>query len=234
MRYKQTAFGAAWAVGQPLVGMLIFTILFGRLADIDTGATPYALFAYSGLVLWNFFSNAVSNAATSLVANVHLVSKIYFPRFALPTASALSYVVDLAISSALLIVLLVLYGEPIRPRIVFVPIFAGLVLIAALGISYFLAALAARYRDVKFALPFIVQIWFFASPIVYPASLFADWSALYALNPIVGAVEGFRWAALGTAFPGQELAVSTAVTLVLLVGGAYYFRQVERVFADVI
>jgi lipopolysaccharide transport system permease protein len=234
VRYKQTAFGAAWAVGQPLLGMIVFTVLFGRLAKINTGTTPYALFAYSGLVLWNLFSNSLGQASTSLVSNVHLVSKIYFPRFALPTASVLSYVVDFVISFLLLLALIAAYGTGFRPTLALAPLFALLVLLVCLGAGFVLAALSARYRDVKFALPFLIQIWFFTVPIVYPASLFKKWQTLYSLNPMVGPIEGFRWAVFGGTFPWLSFLVSVGMASAIFLGGAYYFRRVERTFADVL
>jgi lipopolysaccharide transport system permease protein len=234
VRYKQTAFGAGWAVGQPLLGMIVFTVLFGRLAGIGTGAIPYALFAYSGLVLWNLFANSLGQASTSLVSNVHLVSKIYFPRFALPTASVLSYIVDFVISFLLLLVLIAAYGADFRPTLAVAPLFALLVLLVCLGAGFVLAALSARYRDVKFALPFLIQIWFFTVPIVYPASLFKHWQTLYSLNPMVGPIEGFRWAVFGGAFPWLSFLVSVGMASAIFLGGAYYFRRVERTFADVI
>ena len=234
IRYKQTAFGAAWAVGQPLLGMIIFTILFGRLARIETGTVPYALFAYAGLIMWNLFANSLGQAAISLVQNVHLVSKVYFPRLALPTASVLSYVVDWAVSFALLLVLIVAYGEKLRWTLLIAPVFVVSVVTTALGMGFLLAALAARYRDVKFALPFVIQIWFFAVPIIYPLDLIHRWRWLYSIDPMVGPIDAFRWASVGSAFHVGPFVISTASGLAMLLVGAYYFRRVERSFADVI
>lgn len=236
VRYAQAAIGAAWALLQPVLLMAIFTLFFGRLAKIPSDGLPYAVFAFTGLVPWTFFTNAVGSATQSLVTNVNLVTKVYFPRATLPLASIASWLPDLAIAAALLVVLFPVYG--LRPAwtALFLPAVAALAVLAAASVSMGLAALNVRYRDVRYAVPFLLQLWLFVTPVVYPATLVPTrFRFLLALNPMTGVVEGFRWALLGhTSPPWGLLAVSTASALVVLTIGAAYFGRVEQDFADVI
>jgi lipopolysaccharide transport system permease protein len=236
VRYKQTVLGATWAVLQPLATMLIFTVIFGRLAGIPSEGVPYALFAYSGLVLWTFFSTALVQAANSLVVSGKLVTKVYFPRLIVPTASVAAGVVDLLLAGAVLAVLMGAYGAVPPVQLFLAPAFVLLIVMTALGAGFWLAALNVQYRDVKHAVPFLTQFWLFASPIAYPATLIDEpWRTVYALNPIVGAVEGFRWATLGADnSPASMIAVSSVVTVALFASGAVYFRRMEKTFADVV
>ena len=235
VRYKQTAFGVAWAVLQPLVMMVIFTVFLGHLAKIGTGRVPYPLFVYSGLVPWIFFSQALSTTSQSLVANQALVAKIYFPRLLLPLASIGSYLMDLGISFLLLIVLMAHYGVHVSARLAVLPAFVLLGILTLFAVGILFASLNVRYRDVKYAVTAMLQAWLFLSPVVYPASLIpSPLRAVYGLNPMVGVIEGFRWTLLGTSPPGAMVAVSAAVTLLLLVGSLWYFVKTERGFADVI
>jgi lipopolysaccharide transport system permease protein len=236
VRYKQTVLGATWAILQPLATMLIFTLFFGRLAGIPSDGIPYALFALSGLVLWTFFSTALVQAANSLVVSVKLVTKVYFPRLIVPTATVAAVVVDLLLAGAVLGVLMAAYGAVPPVQVFVAPAFVLLIVLTALGAGFWLAALNVQYRDVKHAVPFLTQFWLFASPIAYPASLLDEqWRTVYALNPVGGAVEGFRWAILGADnSPASMIAVSSVVTLALFASGVVYFRRMEKTFADVV
>lgn len=236
IRYAQAAIGAAWAVLQPVLMMVIFAVFFGRLAKLPSDGLPYAVFAFIGLVPWTFFSNAVGSATQSLVTNSNLITKVYFPRSILPLASVASWLPDLALASALLIVILPLYGLRPSPLAVLLPLLALLAIGVAATLSLGLAALNVKYRDVRYAVPFLLQVWFFLTPVVYPASIVPErYRLLLALNPMTGVIEGFRWALVGRSdAPWGLLGVSTAVTLVLLVGNLAYFRRVEQDFADVI
>jgi lipopolysaccharide transport system permease protein len=236
VRYKQTLLGAAWAILQPVATMLVFTLFFGRLAGIPSEGVPYALFAYSGLLLWTFFSTALVQAANSLVGSVNLVTKVYFPRLIVPTASVAGGVVDLALAAVPLVVLMAAYGVAPPLEALLAPAFVLLVVLTALGAGFWLSALNVRFRDVKHVLPFLTQFWLFASPIAYPATLLAEqWRPVYALNPIVGAVEGLRWAVLGAdSDPAAMVAVSSIVAVALFASGIVYFRRMERTFADVV
>ncbi len=235
VRYKQTALGIAWVIVQPLATTLIFTIIFGNLARMPSDNLPYALFALSGLIPWNFFASAFARGGTSLVSSAHLLSKVYFPRLIIPIASVLGGLVDALIVLGLLIVMMPLFGVLPTPAIVFLPLFLLLAIATALGVSLWLAALNVQYRDVGYLLPFIVQFWLYATPVVYPSSLIPEqWRVLYGLNPMVGVVEGFRWALFGKAPPGASLAVSVVIVILLLIGGAFVFRRMEKTFADVI
>ncbi|MBI4494134.1 MAG: ABC transporter permease [Chloroflexi bacterium] len=236
VRYKQTALGVAWALLQPLLAMAIFTVFFGGLARMPSDGLPYALFAYTGLLPWTYFANATTNASGSLVANSNLISKVYFPRLVIPLAGVAGGLVDLAIGFGMLVVLLVLFGVAPSANVVFLPLLVGLAVLSALSVGIWLSALDVQYRDVRYAIPFLIQVWLFATPVVYPASLVPEaYRPLYGLNPMAGVVEGFRWALLGhTAGPGPLLGVAVAVVLVLLVSGLFYFRRMERGFADVI
>ena len=236
VRYKQTAIGAAWALLQPLFTMLVFSIFFGRLAKIPSDGIPYPVFSIAGLVPWSFLANALSQSSNSLVGSAHLVKKVYFPRLAIPLASALSGIVDLAISLILLFAVCGYYQIYPRAQVVFLPFFVLLALMTVVGLGLWFSALYVEYRDVRFVVPFFTQIWMYLTPIVYPSSLVPDkWRPLYALNPTVGVIEGIRWAVAGTKPPDLVvLSVSALVGTFLLVSGMFYFRRVEQRFADVI
>lgn len=235
VRYKQTFFGVAWALLQPLGAMVVFTIVLGRLVGVPSDGVPYALFAYAGLLPWSFFSAAVTGASGSLVANTNLISKVYFPRLVIPLAAILGGLVDLAISSALLVVLLAFWGTTPRPAMLLAPLFILLAMVTALAVGVWLSALDVRYRDVRYAVPFTLQMWLFATPVVYPASLIPEpYRTLAGLNPMAAVVGGFRWATVGGTPPGQMWVVSAVVMVALLVFGLHYFRRMERSFADVI
>lgn len=236
VRYKQTALGAAWAIMQPLFSMLVFSLFFGRLAQIPSDGIPYPLFAFAGLVPWTFFSNALTQSSNSLVNSSHLLTKIYFPRLALPISSILSGLVDFALAFALLVAMMAYYGIAPTFRVLWLPAFVMLAGVSALGVGLWLSAVNVQFRDVKHTTPFLAQFWLFATPIAYPSSLLPEaWRALYGVNPMVGVVEGFRWTLLGSQTqPGPMIFVSAIVALCLLVSGAYYFRRMERTFADVV
>ena len=236
VRYKQTALGAAWALLQPLATMLVFSLFFGRLARMPSDGIPYPLFSYAALVPWMFFANGLSQGANSLVANSHLLTKVYFPRLALPISSLMAGAVDFLVSLIGLAGLMAYFGVGLSSRFVFLPAFMLLAFVACLGIALWLAAINVRFRDVRHTVPFLIQFWMFATPIAYPSSLLPEpWRTVFAINPMVGVVEGFRWALLGTdVAPGPILAVSSAVAIVLMVTGAFYFRRMERTFADVV
>lgn len=236
VRYKQTAIGALWAIIQPLFTMLVFSLFFGRLAKMPSDGIPYPLFSLSGLVIWTFFANGLSLAANSLVTNSNLVSKVYFPRLTVPISAVLSGIVDLGLSLLLLACMILFSGIVPTPRLLWLPAFLMLAFLAALGVSLWLSALNVEYRDVRYVIPFLIQFWMFATPIAYPSSLLHEpWRTVYGINPMAGAVEGFRWCLLGVGkSPGPILAVSTAMTILLTVSGAYYFRRMEQTFADVV
>jgi lipopolysaccharide transport system permease protein len=236
IRYKQTALGAFWAVLQPLVTMLVFSVFFGRLAKVPSSGLPYPVFTLAALVPWGFFSNSVSQAATSLVTNASLLTKIYFPRLAAPIASVLGCVVDFVVALVLFVIVAAFYGIHLGPRALWTPAFFLLAATAAVGVGTWLAAINVEFRDVKYALPFVMQVWLLATPIAYPSTLIhGAWANVYALNPMVGVIDGFRWALLGANLPlAQPMLTSTAAALALLVSGVLYFRRRERVFSDVI
>jgi homopolymeric O-antigen transport system permease protein len=236
VRYKQTALGVAWAVLQPVVAMAIFTIFLGGLVHVPSDGLPYPLFAFVGLLPWMYFANATSGASGSLVANTNLVSKVYFPRLAIPIAAVLAGVVDLAIGLVLLILLLFVFGIVPAWTALLLPIFVALMVLTALGVSVWFSALDVQYRDVRYAIPFLIQVWLFATPVVYPASVVPEqYRGLYGLNPMAGVVEGFRWALLDhDAFPASLICVSCLVVAAILFSGLLYFRRMERTFADVI
>ena len=236
VRYKQTIIGGTWAVIQPLLTMVVFTAIFGRFARIPSEGVPYPIFAYAGLLPWQLFSGALMRSIQSVVASTALITKVYFPRVIVPIAASFSATVDFAIAFVVLVVMVIGYGLAPTWRIIALPGFVGLALLSALAVGFWLSALNVRYRDVGHAVPFLVQIWMFVSPVVYPVSLVPErWRPLYSLNPMVGVVDGFRWAMLSKAAPNlQAIALSVGVVLLLLVGGLSYFRRMERTFADVI
>jgi lipopolysaccharide transport system permease protein len=238
VRYKQTALGIAWAVLQPVMYMVVFTLFFGRLAGLYAEGKPYALLALSGSVIWLFFANSVTLAANSLVGNAPLITKVYFPRLLVPVAPVIAALVDLALALGVLVAVMAGYAyvPGAGEHFLFLLPFVALAAVTAVGVGALLSALNVRFRDVRYVVPFLMQLWLFASPVVYSAELLPDsWRTLYYLNPMAGVVEGFRWSALGGARP-DELAVglSTLSGVILLVGGLLYFRRMERQFADIV
>jgi lipopolysaccharide transport system permease protein len=236
VRYKQTALGAAWALLQPLLTMLVFSLFLGRLAKVPSDHIPYPLFCLAGLVPWNFFSNGLSQSANSLVSSANLISKVYFPRLTIPISSVLSGAVDFAISFVLLIVMMAFYHQAPSVRCVYLPLFFLLGFVTVLGVGLWLSALNVEYRDVRYVLPFLAQFWMFATPVVYPASLLSEpWRSVYGLNPMVGVVEGFRWSLFnGVDAPAKMIVVSSVTSALILIGGAFYFRRMEKTFADLV
>jgi lipopolysaccharide transport system permease protein len=236
VRYKQTALGAAWAVIQPFFTMVIFSLFFGRFAKVPSDGVPYPLFAYCALVPWTFFAQGLSMGSNSLVENANLLRKVYFPRLAIPISTVLSGLIDFVIAFALLIGMIVYYGRALGVNVLWVPLLLLLGLITALGVSFWLSALNVEYRDVRYTIPFLAQIWMFCTPIAYPSSLVPErWRWLYGLNPMVGVVEGFRWALLGTQTkPGLLMGISVVASVLILISGALYFRRMEKTFADVV
>jgi lipopolysaccharide transport system permease protein len=237
VRYKQTALGAAWAIIQPFFTMIIFSIFFGNLAGIkpDSGV-PYPVFSYAALVPWTFFANGLSQASNSLVGNANLIKKVYFPRLVVPIAAVLSGVVDFALAFAVLLAMMLYYGVVPTLSVLWLPALLLLALVTSLGVGLWLSALNVEFRDVRYVVPFLIQVWMFASPIAYPSSLVPEpWRAIYGLNPMVGVVEGFRWALIGSGTPpGPVVLASALAALALLVSGAFYFRRMEKTFADVV
>lgn len=235
VRYRQTAFGAAWAVLQPLLLMLVFSLFLGRVNGISPEGVPYPLFALAGLVPWTLFSQSLTGASNSLVSSQNLISKVYFPRLLLPIAGVVSYAIDFVVAAGLLLLATAMFGPALTATILLLPFFGVLAMAAALATGLWLAAVNVRYRDVKYAVPFIVQAWLLASPVAYSASLIPEqFQGLYALNPMVGAIEGVRWAMFGGPRPDVAILISTLATLAILIPGVAYFRRVERSFADVI
>lgn len=236
VRYKQTALGAAWAILQPFLTMVVFSLFFGKLAKVPSNGLPYPLFSFAGLVAWSFFSGAVSQTANCLVGNANLIKKVYFPRLAMPVSAVLGSLVDFAIALVVLFGMMAVYGVPPTVTMLALPGFVLLAFAAALGTGLWLSALNVQYRDVRYVLSFLIQFWMFATPIAYPSSLLAaKWQFVYALNPMVGVVEGFRWALLGAQpGPGLTLIPSILSAVLLLISGAFYFRRTERHFADVV
>jgi len=234
VRYKQTVIGVAWAVIQPLVTMVIFTIIFGRFARIPSEGVPYPVFAYAGLLPWQLFAGGLQRAILSVVSSAPLITKVYFPRLIVPFAATFSATIDFAIAFIVLILMVVFSGLVITWRVIALPAFVGLALLSALGVGLWLSALNVRYRDVGHAVPFLIQVWMYASPVVYPAALVPErWRLLYGLNPMVGVVEGFRWAILGKPVPDlQTIVMGAGTAFLLLIWGLAYFRRAERAFAD--
>lgn len=241
VRYKQTILGGAWAIIQPLFSMFIFSFIFGKLAKIQPDNNlPYPIWNYAALVPWLFFANGLTQAANSLVGSANLIKKVYFPRLAVPTATILSGVVDFLLAFSVLIGMMFWFGVMPNGNIIWLPLYLLLAIVASLGVGLWLAAMNVQFRDVRYVVPFLVQVWMYASPIVYPSSLIQKqlgefWVTLYGLNPMVGVVEGFRWALLGTDGPlASTLVASTVAAVALLVSGAFYFRRMEKTFADVV
>ena len=235
VRYKQTVLGAGWAIIQPLFTMVIFSIFFGRLAGIPSDGLPYPLFALAGLVPWLFFMNGLTHGANSLVENEKLIKKVFFPRMIVPVSSVLAGLVDFAIAAGLLVVAMAYYQIAPPTELIFLPLFVLLAVIAALGVALWLSALNVQFRDVRYVVPFLGQVWMFATPIAYPSSLLNEsWQLVYAINPMVGVVEGFRWALLGAGEAAWGVvSISATVAVLWFVTGAFFFRRVERSFADI-
>ena len=234
VRYKQTAIGAGWAILQPFLAMVIFTVVFGHFAGIPSDGLPYPIFAFAALVPWTYFAQAISQSSGSLVGDARLVEKVYFPRLVIPVSAAVSPLVDLAAAFVVLLCMMAWFGIAPGWRMLYLPAFVLLALASALAVSLWLSALNVKYRDVRYTIPFLIQLWLYASPVAYPASMVPEkWRLLYSLNPMVGVIEGFRSVLLGNAPPNlAAVAVSAAVVAVVLVGGIVYFRQMERTFAD--
>jgi lipopolysaccharide transport system permease protein len=236
VRYKQTVLGAAWAIIQPFFTMVVFSLFFGRLARVPSDGIPYPVFSYAALVPWTFFANGLSQSSSSLVASANLIRKVYFPRLVVPISAVMSGAVDFALASAVLLGMMLYYGIVLTAAVVWLPLLLLLALVTSLGVGLWLTAMNVQFRDVRYTVPFLVQAWMLATPIAYPSSLLDEpWRTLYGINPMAGVVEGFRWALLGTeTAPGPIVLVSALVALGLLVSGAYYFRRMEKTFADVV
>ncbi len=236
VRYRQTVVGALWAIIQPFLTMVVFSVFFGRLAGMPSDSIPYPIFSYAALVPWTFFANSINQASNSLVNHAEMIKKIYFPRLTMPIASLLGGLVDFLLAFIILLGMMLYYGFVPTINILWFPFFVLLAMMTALGVSLWLSAMNVQFRDVRYMISFITQVWLFATPVAYPSSLLSEpWRTLYGLNPMVGVVEGFRWALLGTgAAPGPIFVVSFFVAFLILVSGVYYFRRMEKTFADVI
>jgi lipopolysaccharide transport system permease protein len=235
VRYKQTILGVAWVVMQPLLITIIFTIFLGMLARVPSDGTPYPVFVYAGLLPWTFFSGAVVNSGISLAGNAHLITKVYFPRMIIPAAAIGARVVDFLIGFVILAGLMLYYRVPLTAHLVMLPVLSLLVILLALGFGVWISSINVKYRDVGFALPALMQLWMFVSPIMYPLSLVPEkWRSLYSLNPLVGIIDGFRSALFGRAFNWSALAVSATFVVLMLIYATYAFRRVEKSFADVV
>ena len=236
VRYKQTVLGAAWAIIQPFFTMVVFSLFFGKLAKMPSDGIPYPIFAYTALVPWTFFANGLSQSSNSLVGNANLIKKVYFPRLVIPVSSVIGGAVDFVLAFIVLVGMMLVYGIFPTINIVWLPLLLLLTLVSALGVGLWLSAMNVQFRDVRYTVPFLTQFWLFATPIAYPSSLLSEpWRTLYGINPMVGVVEGFRWALLDAdTAPGPIIVVSALVALALMVGGAFYFRRMEKTFADVV
>jgi len=234
VRYKQTAIGAAWAVIQPFFAMVVFSLFFGQLAKIPSEGLPYPIFTYAALLPWQFFAKALTEASTSLVVNERVITKVYFPRLLVPTAVVLAGLLDFGIAFLILVGMMFFYGIMPSGAVLAIPFFLLLALMTALGVSFWLSALDVEYRDVRYTLPFLTQLWLFATPVVYPSTMIPQtWRALYGLNPMVGVIEGFRWALLGSTPPDPMMLLVSGVAVGLLfMSGLVYFRRMERTMAD--
>lgn len=237
VRYKQTVLGAAWAILQPFLTMIVFSLFFGGLAQIPSDGIPYPIFAYTALVPWSFFASGLSMSADSLIGSANLIKKVYFPRLAIPIATVFAGVIDFLIAFVVLIIMMIFFGIFPTANIVFLPLLLLLAFVTSLGVGLWLSALNVQFRDVRYTVPFLTQFWMFITPIAYPSSLIENETlrAIYSLNPMVGVVEGFRWALLGTnSAPGAMIIVSSLASVLLLISGLFYFRRMEKTFADVV
>lgn len=236
VRYKQTAIGAAWAILQPLLTMIIFAVIFGSFAKIPSDDTHYPIFVYAALLPWTYFSQAVERSGNSMIENERLITKVYFPRLIVPLASVLTPIVDAALALLVLIPMMIIYNIYPTPRLLLLPVFILMATLTALSISLWLSALNVQYRDVRYVIPFILQVGLYASPVVYSISIVPErWQPLFSLNPMVGVIDGFRWALLGQTTPNLlSMAISFMMVIILLIGGLIYFKHAERSFADII
>ncbi len=236
VRYKQTLLGAAWAILQPVLSMIVFTLIFGNFAGLPSDNVPYPVLTYTALLPWQYFATAMSNASNSLVGSANLLTKVYFPRLVIPVAAVLPAAVDFVIAFAILLLMMLGYGITPTWNVLWLPAFMLLAVVTALGVSLWLSALNVQYRDVRYAVPFLVQFWMYASPVAYSSSIIPkQWRALYGLNPMTGVIEGFRWALLGTdTAPGVFTLISAGIAVLILVSGVFYFTRMEKTFADVV
>jgi lipopolysaccharide transport system permease protein len=236
IRYKQTVLGAAWAVLQPFLTMIVFTVFFGKVVKVPSDGLPYPLFYFIALVPWTFFANGLTFSSNSLVSSANLIKKVYFPRLAIPIATILAGLVDFVLAFFVGLGLMLFYGYPLTLNALWLVPFLLLALVTALGVGLWFSALNVQYRDIRYVVPFLIQVWLFATPIAYPSSLLEEpWSIIYGINPMAGVVEGFRWALLGSTQPSPlMLALSAVAALIVLVSGLYYFRRMEKTFADVV
>jgi lipopolysaccharide transport system permease protein len=235
IRYKQTVLGFAWAILQPVLTMIVFSLFFGKLAKIPSEGIPYPIFNYAALLPWQFFENAITTSTNSLVTNSNMITKVYFPRLFIPISSVFSGLVDFFIAFTILIGMMIFYKITPNLGVLLLPLFLLLALITATGVSLWMSALNVKYRDVRYIVPFLLRFWFFATPIAYPSSLLSEpWRTLYGLNPMVGVVEGFRWALLGTEPPRAMLFLSIVIAITVFLTGLLYFNRTEKTFADVI
>jgi lipopolysaccharide transport system permease protein len=236
VRYKQTVLGASWAIIQPFFTMVVFSLFFGKLAKVPSDGLPYPIFSYAALVPWTFFAGSLAQASNTLVSNSRMIKKIYFPRLVMPISTVLAGVVDFVLAFLVLLGMMFFYGFVPTLNALWLPFFLMLALITSLGASFWLAAMNVQFRDVRYTIPFLIQVWLFATPIAYPSSLLSEpWRTLYGINPMAGVVEGFRWALLGTdTAPGLMIINSSIMALGLLVSGAFYFRRMEKTFGDII
>lgn len=235
VRYKQTAFGAGWAILQPVLLMFVFSAFLGQISGIGAAGIPYPLFALAGLVPWTLFAQSLNGASNSLLNNQNLISKVYFPRLLLPLSAVASFIIDFLIATMVLVVAVLLFGRVPPATFLWAPVLGLYTVVVALAVGLWLAAINVRYRDVKYAIPFLIQLWLFASPVAYSSELVPEqFRAVFSLNPMTGVIDAFRWATLGAARPETTIVISAAATVVILVGGLAYFRRVERTFADTI
>lgn len=236
VRYKQTLAGVGWAVFQPFLLMIVFSLFFGNLAEIPSNGVPYPIFNYTALLPWQFFATGMSMSSTSLISNANMITKVYFPRLVIPISAILPPLVDFCIAFLMLLAMMLFYHIMPTWNILWLPLFLLLALVSALGVGLWLSAIAVTYRDVRFIVPFFVQLGMFVSPVVYPSNMVPEpWNIIYGINPMAGVIEGFRWALLGTSDPpGLMLVVSAVIALILLVSGLVYFSHVEETFADVV
>jgi lipopolysaccharide transport system permease protein len=237
IRYKQAVLGVAWAVLNPLVTMVVFTLVFGMLLGVESGSdVPYAVFSYTALLPWNLFAGGLSRGSTSLVARANLLTKVYFPRLVIPLSSVLTGIVDFAIAFVMLLILMAVFRVPYTWTMLWVPLLTVLCVVTSLAVSLWLSALNVLYRDVQYIVPFLIQLWMYLSPVIYPVDQVPEGilRTVYSLNPMTGVIQGFRWAILGEQRPGYLMVISMTVVLALLLGGLFYFKRMERTFADVV
>ena len=236
VRYKQTIMGTSWAILQPLITMIIFSLFFGKFVKMPSDGLPYPIFTFTALVPWTFFANGLLQSSNVLVNNPDMIKKIYFPRLTMPIASILASLVDFALAFIVLLGMIFYYRIPPSLNILWTPILLILAFITALGFGFWFSAMNAQFRDIRYVVPFVIQIWLFSTPIAYPSSIVPErWRIIYGLNPMVGVIEGFRWALLGTNMNiGPMILISSVISIIVLISGAYYFRRMEKVFADII